>query len=345
MFGSECGFWEDDPMSQLGLTLSRHLRREQRKHPFATGELTGILDQVGAAAKIVNAEVNKAGLVDILGITGGKNPTGDETQKLDVYANELFKEALGFSGHFCVMASEEEEDVVVPPEPVPPGKYAIAFDPLDGSSNIDVNVSIGTIFCVFRRITPRGSGTDEDLLQPGRRLVAAGYIIYGSSTMMVYTTGEAVHGFTLDPSVGMFLLSNQDMRIPSRGRIYSVNEAYANRWDPPVRRFVEGLRASGEYKSRYIGSMVSDVHRTLLTGGIFMYPGETKAPNGKLRLLYEAAPMAFVIECAGGASSNGHRSLLELEPKDLHERTPVFLGSAQEVRALEAAIAEGGEAE
>jgi len=326
-------------MSQLGLTLSRHLRREQSRHPEATGELTGVLVQIGTAAKIVSCGVNKAGLVDILGFTGEHNATGDAMQKLDVYAHDVFREALGWSGHFCVMGSEEEPEPIPPPEGVLPGRYAVAFDPLDGSSNIDVNVSIGTIFSIHRRVSSSGRGGAEDLLQPGRKQVAAGYVLYGSSTMLVYTTGDGVHGFTLDPSVGIFLLSHQNIRIPPRGKIYSVNEAYAARWAPPVRRFVDDLRASGGYRSRYIGSMVADVHRTLLTGGIFMYPGEASAPQGKLRLLYEAAPMAMLMEQAGGAASDGRRPILDLVPTALHQRTPVFLGSVEEVRALDRAFA------
>ncbi len=326
-------------MSQLGLTLSRHLRREQHRHPDATGELTGILEQIGTAAKIVSCEVNKAGLVDILGFTGEQNATGDEMQKLDVYAHDIFREALGWSGHFCVMGSEEEPEPIPPPEGVLPGRYAVAFDPLDGSSNIDVNVSIGTIFSVHRRVTESGRGEAADLLQRGREQVAAGYVIYGSSTMLVYTTGDGVHGFTLDPSVGIFLLSHDNIRIPARGKTYSVNEAYAARWQAGVNRFVGDLRASG-YKSRYIGSMVADVHRTLLRGGIFMYPGDADAPLGKLRLLYEAAPMAFLMEEAGGCASTGDAPILDIDPTELHQRTPVFMGSVEEVRALERAIEE-----
>ena len=314
-------------MSQLGLTLTRHLFREQRRNPEATGELSSILNGIATAAKVVSCEVNKAGLVDILGFTGGKNVTGDEVQKLDVYAHDIFREALGYSGHFCVMASEEEAEPLAPPDGVLPGRYAIAFDPLDGSSNIDVNVSIGTIFSLHERVTGQGQGTAADLLQRGRKQVAAGYVIYGSSTMLVYTTGEGVHGFTLDPSVGIFLLSHENIRIPARGRIYSVNEAYAQRWIPGVRSFVQDLRERGGYRSRYIGSMVADVHRTLLKGGIFMYPGDVESPRGKLRLLYEAAPLAFVTEQAGGAASDGTGPILDIEPTDLHQRTPLHRGN------------------
>ncbi len=324
-------------MSQLGLTLSRHLSREQSRHPDATGELTDILSQIGIAAKIVSCEVNKAGLVDILGFTGEENATGDEMQKLDIYAHDVFREALGWSGHVCVMGSEEAPEPIPPPDGVLPGHYAVAFDPLDGSSNIDVNVSIGTIFSVHRRVTASGRGSAEDLLQRGREQVAAGYVIYGSSTMLVYTTGEGVHGFTLDPSVGIFLLSHEGIRIPPRGKVYSVNEAYSARWDEPVRRYVEDLRGSG-YKSRYIGSMVADVHRTLLRGGIFMYPGDTEAADGKLRLLYEAAPLAMILEEAGGAASTGRGPILDVDPTELHQRTPVFMGSVEEVRALDRAL-------
>jgi fructose-1,6-bisphosphatase I len=326
-------------MSQIGLTLTRHLLREQQQHPRATGEFTSILSQLATAAKVVSREVNKAGLVDILGFTGEKNVTGDEIQKLDIYAHEVFQEALGYSGHFCVMASEEDAGPISIPDGVRPGSYAIAFDPLDGSSNIEVNVSIGTIFSIHRRVTSEGRGTAADLLQTGSSQIAAGYVVYGSATMLVFSTGTGVHGFTLDPSVGEFLLSHENIRIPARGKTYSVNESYSPRWAPAMRKFVEGLKESGDYTARYIGSMVSDVHRTLLRGGIFMYPGDQESPEGKLRLLYEGAPMAYLVEQAGGAASTGSGPILDIKPTDLHQRTPVFLGSVEDVRALERALA------
>ena len=326
-------------MSQIGLTLTRHLLREQQQHPRATGEFTSILSQLATAAKVVSREVNKAGLVDILGFTGEKNVTGDEIQKLDIYAHEVFQEALGYSGHFCVMASEEDAGPISIPDGVRPGSYAIAFDPLDGSSNIEVNVSIGTIFSIHRRVTSEGRGTAADLLQTGSSQIAAGYEVYGSATMLVFSSGTGVQGFTLDPSVGEFLLSHENIRIPARGKTYSVNESYSPRWAPAMRKFVEGLKESGDYTARYIGSMVSDVHRTLLRGGIFMYPGDQESPEGKLRLLYEGAPMAYLVEQAGGAASTGSGPILDIKPTDLHQRTPVFLGSVEDVRALERALA------
>ena len=326
----------DQPMK----TVQQHILERQQRHPDATGEFSWLLSGITLATKIIQAQVQRAGLLDVLGGTGEENVQGEAVQKLDDIANDTLLRCLGYRGNVGILVSEEEAEPRVLREAEAAGKYIVLFDPLDGSSNIDVNVSIGTIFGVYRRVTQRGKGTEEDLLQPGRRMVAGGYIVYGSSTMMVYTTGAAVHGFTLDTSVGMFLLSHEDIRIPSRGKIYSCNEAYIDRWSPATRRYVEDLRAGGEYKSRYIGSMVSDVHRTLLLGGLFMYPGEPKAPMGKLRLLYEAAPLAFVIENAGGASSDGERSLLEPVPEHLHDRTPVFLGSVEEVESLVKALAD-----
>jgi fructose-1,6-bisphosphatase I len=333
--------------ARLGITLTRHLYETQREHPDATGELSGILNQIALAAKVVSREVNKAGLAEVLGLTGHKNVHGEEVRKLDEFANDVFIAALDHSGHFCIMASEEMDDPIPIPEEFPCGRYAIAFDPLDGSSNIDVNVSIGTIFGVFRQLSPGPRGALEDLLQPGRALVAAGYVVYGSSTMLVLSTGRGVTGFTLDPSVGEFLESHPEIRIPRRGRIYSVNEGNYPYWSEGVRRYVNRLKErapdeSRPYSARYIGSMVADMHRTLLYGGIFMYPKDRKdpeKPKGKLRLLYECAPMAFLVEQAGGRASTGREPILDLVPRSLHERVPFFAGSVEDVLELEASVA------
>ena len=322
-----------------GITVSRQIMDCQMLHPEATGELTGLLNELIVAAKIISAEVNMAGLADILGQSGKTNIQGEEVQKLDVFANQTIKRRMEQCGYICVMASEEEEGIIPVLEGYE-GKYTLAFDPLDGSSNIDVNVSIGTIFSVHRRISDGKQGNEADLLQPGRQQVAAGYIIYGSSTMMVYTTGDGVHGFTLDPSVGEFFLSHPDIRIPPRSKYYSVNEAYTNYWHEPTRRYIDHLKEivpeDGRPLSlRYIGSLVADFHRNLIKGGIFLYPRDRKStdkPEGKLRLLYEAAPLAMVIEQAGGrAITDDGRDILDIEPIDLHQRVPLIIGSREDV--------------
>jgi fructose-1,6-bisphosphatase I len=314
------------------VTLSRHILDEERRHQEASGRFTSVLLEVALAAKIISREVNRAGLVDdIMGSTGDVNLHGERVQKLDAYADEVIYNALDHTGTLCCMGSEEHEELLPIPEKYPKGEYVLLFDPLDGSSNIDVNVSIGTIFSIHRRISePDGSdGTLEDCLQPGKNQLAAGYVVYGSSTILVYTTGNGVHGFTLDPSIGEFLLSHPDIRMPDHGgRTYSVNESYYRRWTPGQQKFVSDLKNSDPpFTSRYIGSMVADVHRTLLMGGIFMYPPEARKPEGKLRLLYEAAPMAFLVEQAGGRATDGHRELLEIQPTSLHQRTPLYVGS------------------
>ena len=333
---------------KIGITLTRLLFEEQRLHPEATGELTGILNQIALAAKIVSREVNKAGLAEILGLTGEENVQGEQVRKLDVFANDVFMAAFDHCGHFCIMASEEVDGPIMIPNQFEKGHYCIAFDPLDGSSNIDVNVSIGTIFAVHKKITVNSwDGTTADLLQPGDELVAAGYVIYGSSTMLVMSTGNGVHGFTLDPSVGEFLESHPGIRIPARGKTYSVNEGNYPYWSEGVRKYVNHVKqadpATGRpYSARYIGSMVADVHRTLLKGGLFMYPADTKdpgKPNGKLRLLYECNPMAYLIEHAGGAASTGRGRVLSLTPTELHQRAPFFAGSPENVRELEEFVA------
>ncbi len=336
----------------IGITLTRHIYESQQVHPEATGEFSDMLNQIAWAAKVVSREVNKAGLVELLGLTGEKNVQGEQVQKLDRFANEVFTSVISGSGHFCIMASEEmAEAQPIEASAYKTGRYSIAFDPLDGSSNIDVNVSIGTIFAIHRRVTEGQAGTEADLLQPGRKLVAAGYVVYGSSTMLVMSTGNGVHGFTLDPSVGEFLKSHPDIQIPARGKTYSVNEGNFPYWSDGVRRYVAYMKqkdpSTGRpYGSRYIGSMVADVHRTLLRGGIFMYPADSKdplKPHGKLRLLYECSPMAFLIERAGGAASTGRSRVLDVEPETLHQRVPFFAGSVENVREAERFIAEHDE--
>ena len=320
-----------------GITLERHIRDEERKHPGARGVFTRLVSQISLASKIVNAEVNKAGLVEILGLTGHTNIQGEEVQKLDVYANEVFRRALDHTGPVAALASEEMEDpYIVPGELLDEGQYVVVYDPLDGSSNIDVNVSIGSIFSILRRPTKSGPARLEDFLQPGTKQLCAGYIIYGSSTMLVYTTGNGVNGFTLDPSVGEFFLSHPDIQIPPRGKIYSINEGNSATWDERVSRYVAHLKkedkaAGRPYSARYIGSLVADFHRNLLKGGIFLYPGDKKSPSGKLRLLYECSPMAFIVEQAGGAASDGKGRILEIQPAKLHQRTPLVIGSREDV--------------
>ncbi len=326
-----------------GITVSRQIMDSQLLYPEATGELTGLLNELIVAGKIISAEVNMAGLADILGQSGKTNIQGEDVQKLDVFANQTIKRRMEQCGYICVMASEED-DGIIPVLDGYEGKYTVAFDPLDGSSNIDVNVSIGTIFSVHRRISSGKQGTAEDLLQKGSRQVAAGYIIYGSSTVMVYTTGDGVHGFTLDPSVGEFFLSHPDIKIPQESQYYSVNEAYTNYWFDATRNYIDYVKeidpASGRpFSLRYIGSLVADFHRNLIKGGIFLYARDRKStdkPDGKLRLLYEAAPLAMVVEQAGGrAITDDGRRILDIEPTDLHQRVPLIIGSRVDVDLAE----------
>jgi len=332
------------------VTIERHIIEQERKYPQATGAFSNILYDIALAAKLIAREVNKAGLVDVLGATGAVNVHGDVVRKLDVFAHEVIFKALDHGGHLCCMASEEAPDPIPIPDRFPTGKYALLYDPLDGSGNIDANVSIGTIFSIHRKVSRAERGTLEDLLQPGRRQVAAGYVVYGSSTMLVYTTGAGVHGFTLDPSIGEFLLSHPDIRIPVPGqRIYSVNEGNARYWSPAQRRLVDHWKAldrddAEPFTHRYIGSLVADFHRTLLYGGIFLYPADARNPQGKLRLLYEAAPLAFICEQAGGRASDGRRPILDIEPETLHQRTPLYIGSADLVEEAERFLAEDGPA-
>jgi len=332
------------PSASKFMTLERHIHEEQRYHPGATGEFSGLLHDLALAAKLVWREVTKAGLVNILGKTDRMNVSGDVVKKLDDFADQTIFRMMDHGGHLCVMASEENEDLLHIPELYPQGKYVLLYDPLDGSSNIDANVTIGSIFSVYSRVTPSGKGTLQDVLQPGNRQTAAGYVLYGSSMMFVYCTGHGVHGFTFDPSVGEFLLSHENIRIPKKGAIYSVNEGNEGRWEPGVQRYFQYLKQEDRathrpYSARYIGSLVADVHRTLLYGGIYCYPVDTKNLQGKLRLVYECNPLAYIVENAGGAASDGRRRILEIEPESLHERTPFFAGSPEDVRRAEEFVA------
>lgn len=322
------------------MTLERYIHEQERLFPSATGAFSGLLHDLALAAKLVWREVSKAGLVNILGAANKTNVSGDEVKKLDEFADETIYKAMDHGGHLCVMASEENEDVLHIPDEYPTGKYVLLYDPLDGSSNIDANITIGSIFSVYKRVTPSGKGTLEDCLQPGKNLAAAGYVIYGSSTMFVYSTGQGVHGFTFDQTVGEFLLSHENIRIPKKGKIYSVNEGNFHNWDEPMKKYIAYLKESDKatnrpYSLRYIGTMVGDVHRTLLYGGIFAYPGDKKNPEGKLRLCYECNPMAFLCEQAGGRAINGKQRILDIQPTTLHQHTPVFLGSEEDVKLCE----------
>ena len=330
-----------ETQSPKGITLERHVKNEERNFPEARGVFTTLMSQISLAAKIINAEVNKAGLVDILGLTGHTNIQGEEVQKLDEYANEVLRRALDHNGSVAALASEEMDDpYVIPSEFLDDGEYVVVYDPLDGSSNIDVNVSIGSIFSIFKRKTAVAEAKLEDFLQPGREQVCAGYVIYGSSTMLVYTTGNGVNGFTLDPSVGEFFLSHPDIQIPTRGKIYSINEGNSSKWEKPVLNYIHYLKQEDKasnrpYSGRYIGSLVADFHRNLLKGGIFLYPGDRASPSGKLRLLYECNPMAFIIEQAGGDASDGIHRILDIQPEELHQRVPLIIGSKDDVAEAE----------
>lgn len=323
-------------------TIDRFILEQQSDHPEATGALTNVLYDMALAAKLIASHTNRAGLADILGSTGSTNIQGEEVQKLDEYAERTIYRLNDHTGNLAVMASEEEDDIIPIPPHHPTGKYVLVYDPLDGSSNIDYNVSVGTIFAIHRRKTTDGPGTLDDCLQPGRDLVAAGYIIYGSSTMMVYSAGAGVHGFTLDPSIGEFLLSHPDIRIPDKPKYYSTNQGYQRFWSTGVQKYTEWLQGNGESKLslslRYVGSLVADFHRNLLAGGVFYYPADNKdlkKPGGKLRLLYEAAPLGFLAEQAGGYASDGRQSILGIQPTSLHQRVPLFIGNRILVEKVE----------
>jgi fructose-1,6-bisphosphatase I len=324
---------EIEPREQI-ITIERHILDEQAFHPDATGTLTNLLYDIALVGKIIASKTNRAGLVEILGRTGDTNIQGEQVQKLDKLADQTFYRLNDHTGRVAVMASEEHEDILPVPEKYPAGKYILIYDPLDGSSNIDYNICLGSIFSIYHKITP-GRGALEDCLQPGRDLVAAGYLLYGTSTMLVYSTGHGVYGFTLDPSVGEFLLSHPSIRIPEPPKYYSVNQGNENYWSKGVRGFtayLQGIEAGGpKLSARYVGSLVADFHRNLLAGGVFYYPADSldpSRPHGKLRLMYEAIPLAYLAEQAGGGASDGVQAILDLRPESLHQRTPLFIGSA-----------------
>jgi fructose-1,6-bisphosphatase I len=323
-------------------TLIQFISETQHDFPGATGDFSRLLNDIGIAAKIVNREINKAGLSHIMGEAGNINVQGEEQKKLDVFANEQFMAALQYGGQCCALVSEENEEIIVfDNETSNDGKYVVAIDPLDGSSNIEVNVSIGTVFSVYRRISKGGTNADiKDLLQKGTNIIAAGYVIYGSSTMLVYSTGNGVNGFTYDPSVGLFLLSHPLMKIPEGGNIYSINEANYMYFPEGVKEYLKYCQEDDKssnrpYTTRYIGSLVADFHRNLIRGGIYIYPGTTKNPTGKLRLLYECNPVAYLAEQAGGKASNGFHRILDIEPYTIHQRSPLFVGTTHMVEKAE----------
>ncbi len=321
------------PGKKMIVTAQQHILEQQQAHfPDAGGTFSWLLSGFTLATKMIEAKIRQAGLLDLLGSAGETNVQGETQQKLDVYANQAMLHCLGVRDSVAILVSEENEEPVVFDRATETGKYVIFFDPLDGSSNIDVNVSVGTIFSIFRR--PPGDDLDAAVLQAGRKQVAAGYVLYGSSTIMVYTAGRGVFGFTLDPSVGAFVLSHQNMRMPEQGGFYSVNEALAHTFPEPYQQFITALRMGGlgrGYSSRYVGSLVSDFHRTMLKGGVFLYPSTKEYPGGKLRLLYEANPLAFIAEQAGGMATNGEQSVLDIQPQQIHQRTPLVIGSRVEV--------------
>ncbi len=330
----------------VGTTLREHVLHGMHAAPGATGEFTSLLNHVSLALRIINSRVRAAGLADLLGYTGETNVQGESVQKLDAFANEVLLNVLERSGHCGVIGSEEVDEAILAQHH---GKYVVLFDPLDGSSNIDTNVGIGTIFAILRRSDPKLSRPSlADALRPGREIVAAGYVLYGPSTIFVLSTGQGCHGFTLDPAIGEFFLSQPDIKVPARGTCYSVNEGNYSKWTPEIQKWARwikgeipaGTNADGSepfktpYGARYVGSMVADAHRTLLKGGIFAYPADSKSKSGKLRLLYEANPMAFLFEQAGGAATNGKERILDIMPAELHQRTPVILGSRDDVAAF-----------
>ncbi len=323
-------------------TLNQFIVERQADFPYASGELSRLLSDIGIAAKIINREVNKAGLANILGESGKTNVQGEYVQKLDEFANEQLLYALSSGGECCVMASEENESIVpVNNQIASEAKYVVNFDPLDGSSNIDVCAPIGTIFAIYRRITTKDDGcANKDALQQGRYQVAAGYILYGSSTMLIYTTGNGVNGFTLDPSIGEFCLSHPNIKVEKDADIFSINEGNWHDYTEGIQQYLQNCKSGNNnkgkpYKGRYIGSLVADIHRTLLKGGIFLYPATQKDPKGKLRLIYEANPMAFIIEQAGGSATDGDQPIMDKTPQDLHERTPLFIGSSNMVKEVQ----------
>merc|ERR1711983_553942 len=324
------------PIDTNCMTLTRFILAEQRKYPTGTGDLTQLLSSIQSACKGVSTAVRRAGISNLFGAAGDTNVQGEEAKKLDVLANDLFINMLRSSYASCLLISEENENEIEV-ETERQGKYIVTFDPLDGSSNIDCLVSIGSIFAIFRK-PHEGPLAPGDALQSGRQIAAAGYALYGSATMIVLSTGHGVNGFMLDPSIGEFVLTDPDMKVKPRGKIYSINEGYEEKWEPAVRVYVKSKKQGKPYGGRYIGSMVADVHRTLKYGGIFMYPSTADAPSGKLRVMYECMPMAYIMEQAGGLATTGEKPILDLVPKKLHERSPIFLGSKEDVEDIIAVI-------
>lgn len=325
-----------------GITLDRFLMDQLREYPGATGQFINLTQSIALAGKMISARVNRMGLAGMVGATGEINVQGEFVQKLDVYANQTFIRALEHRGHTCMVVSEEEGELVLTPTKWHSGRYVVTVDPLDGSSNIDVNATIGTIFGIYRRKSPEGgAGELSDVLRPGRELAAAGYILYGSGTMLVLAIDRGVFGFSLDPTVGEFFLSHPTISVPCRGTIFSLNEGYASEWGAGLTRYIASLKAPGKkYSARHIGSLVADFHRNLLKGGIYLYPPTASAPQGKLRLLYEAAPLAYIIEKAGGSATDGQRSILDIQPKSIHHRVPLVIGGTDEVREATLAMRE-----
>lgn len=330
------------PLSRNITTIEQHILEQQRGFPAATGTLTGLLYDLALAGKVIASQTARAGLVEILGRTGATNVQGEAVMKLDELADETIFTLTARTGRLAALVSEEHPDILPIPKEVSPGKYVLVYDPLDGSSNIDFNVSIGTIFAIHQRRSTSGPGTLDDCLQKGRDLVAAGYIVYSASTMLVYSAGHGVHGFTLDPDIGEFLMTHPDIRIPAQGGYYSADRGYEDHWSDGVHRYTQYLHASGSVKSqRYVGSLVADFHRTLLSGGVFYYPAiasDSVRAHGKLRLLYEAAPFAFIAQQAGGYASDGRQAILDIKPSSLHQRTPLFIGNRQLVEEAESFI-------
>lgn len=335
-------------------TFYRHIIDQERSIPGATGQLSDLLADIALACKVISLEVNRAGLIDILGFTGDENIQGEAVKKLDVYANDILTNTMKQGGHICAVCSEEEEEFIPLEDKYIlnnsiSNKYICHFDPLDGSSNIEANISIGTIFSIYKRISESGPGTEQDCLQKGIEQVAAGYVVYGSSTFLVYTAGKGVHGFTLDPTVGEFLLSYENMQIPKKSKTYSINEGNYCKWSDGMKKYIDYLKEDDKetnrpYSSRYVGSLVADFHRNLLYGGIFIYPADKKNKNGKLRLMYEANPLAFIVEQAGGRASTGKGRILEVIPEALHQRVPLFIGSEEDVKQAEKFLKENDKA-
>ncbi len=326
-------------MSPIPITLTRHIIQTQAAHPGATGEFSSLMAQIGLVGKMIANDLRRAGLINILGTTGNTNVQGEAVKKLDEIANESFLKVFQHSGLVCALASEEMEKPVHLPENWPTGKYMLLFDPLDGSSNTDVNMPLGTIFSILKH-DGKGMPSESELIRKGTKQEAAGYLMYGSSTMLVFTAGHGVHGFTLDPGIGEYYLSNENIQIPAKGRVYAVNEGNAKKWPDSTRKFLEYLKASDKqtgrpYAGRYSGCLVADVHRVLLGGGLYLYPAEVDKPEGKLRLLYEANPLAMVVEQAGGKASTGTMRILDIEPKSLHQRVPLLIGSKDDVTLAE----------